>query len=224
VRRPLVLFDLGDTLVDRQAALADWATAFVVQHGLRVEAHGQLLRAVAERASPSTFDAIRARHRLPAPTVELWRAYMGHISAALNCPADILDGLDELRGAGWRVGIATNGGAGIQRAKLRATRIAEHVDGVCISEEAGVRKPQREHFARAATRCGTSLDEGGWMVGDNPVTDIGGGHAAGLRTIWVANGRSRLSLDHAPDHTVSRVRGAIDFLLLPAADTARSDA
>ncbi|MER6575276.1 HAD hydrolase-like protein [Nonomuraea sp. NPDC001023] len=35
----------------------------------------------------------------------------------------------------------------------------------------------------AAQRCGASLVEGSWMVGDNLVADIAGAHAAGLRGI-----------------------------------------
>ncbi|WP_344975672.1 HAD hydrolase-like protein [Streptosporangium fragile] len=31
--------------------------------------------------------------------------------------------------------------------------------------------------------------DGGWTVGDHLVADIGGGWAAGLRTIWIDRGR-----------------------------------
>ncbi|MER5627063.1 HAD hydrolase-like protein [Streptosporangium sp. NPDC002544] len=34
-----------------------------------------------------------------------------------------------------------------------------------------------------------ALADGGWMVGDHLVADIGGGRAAGLRTAWVDRGR-----------------------------------
>src|SRR5689334_2851401 len=169
---------------------------------------------VAERAYPSTFDAIRARYRLPTSTAELWRAYCADIAALVSCPAEVLDGLDELRAAGWRVGVATNGAADIQRAKLRATGISGRVDGVLISEEADARKPQTRHFALAAARCGAVLGDGGWMVGDNPVNDIGGGRSAGLHTIWIGGDRPWPSDDPGPDHTVPHARAAIDLLLL----------
>ncbi|GII51188.1 hypothetical protein Psi02_76120 [Planotetraspora silvatica] len=37
----------------------------------------------------------------------------------------------------------------------------------------------------AAKRCGTTLAEGGWVIGDNLIADIAGGRAAGLRTNWI---------------------------------------
>ncbi|CAG7643528.1 Putative hydrolase of the HAD superfamily [Actinacidiphila bryophytorum] len=177
-----------------------------------------MLGLLAERAYPSTFEAIRTRYRLREPAEDLWGAYCADIAAMVSCPAEVLDGLDELRSAGWRVGVATNGAADIQWAKLRATGIAGHVDGAFVSEEGDARKPAVRHFALAAERCGAVLSDGGWMVGDNPVNDVGGGHSAGLRTIWVANGRSWAAHAPAPEHTVSDARSAIDLLLRLVAD------
>lgn len=218
VRQPLVLFDLDNTLVDRRGTLGGWAAEFVSRHGLGDEARTYVLGMVSERTYPSTFDTIRTRFRLTAPTEELWRAYCADIAAMVSCSDEVLHGLDELRAAGWRVGVATNGAADIQWAKLRATGIADYVDGAFVSEEAGARKPDVRHFALAAERCGAALEDGGWMVGDNPVNDVGGGHSAGLRTIWVANGRSWAAHAPAPEHTVSDARSAIDLLLRLVAD------
>lgn len=36
--------------------------------------------------------------------------------------------------------------------------------------------------------CSRSLAEGGWMVGDNLIADIGDGSNAGLNTIWIDRG------------------------------------
>ncbi|MFE3850789.1 HAD family hydrolase [Streptomyces griseorubiginosus] len=224
MQRPLVLFDLDNTLMDRRGTLASWATEFTAQHGLEDEDQTYVLDMVAERAYPSTFEAIRTRFRLPLPTAELWHTYCTDIATLVSCPAEILDGLDELRAASWRVGVATNGAADIQRAKLRATGISQRVDGVFVSEEAGARKPQTRHFALAAARCGTVLGDGSWMVGDNPVNDIGGGRSAGLRTIWIGNGRSWPLADPGPDHVVPHARAAIDLLLLHSADRTRTTA
>ncbi|MCF1595242.1 HAD family hydrolase [Streptomyces muensis] len=222
MQRPLVLFDLDNTLVDRRGALDDWAAEFASRHGLEDEGRAYVLGVLAERAYPATFDVIRTRYGLPMSTAELWRVYCTDIAALVSCPAEVLDGLVELRAAGWRVGVATNGAVDIQRAKLRATGIAERVDGVFVSEEAGARKPQTRHFAMAAARCGTVLGDGGWMVGDNPVNDIGGGRSVGLHTIWIGDDRSWPPDHPGPDHTVPRARAAIDLLLLHAADRTRT--
>ncbi|MGW0841429.1 HAD family hydrolase [Streptomyces sp. NPDC002787] len=224
MQRLLVLFDLDNTLVDRRGTLADWAAEFTTRHGLEDKEQAHVLGVVAERAYPSSFDAIRTRYRLPMSTADLWHEYCTDIAGLVSCPTEVLDGFDELRAAGWRVGVATNGAADIQRAKLRATGISERVDGVFVSEEADARKPQTRHFALAAARCGTVLGDGGWMVGDNPANDIGGGRSAGLHTIWISNGRSWLADDHSPDHVVPNARAAIDLLLLHSADHTRTTA
>ncbi|MEU9875226.1 HAD family hydrolase [Streptomyces phaeochromogenes] len=177
MRRPLVLFDLDNTLVDRRGTLAGWAAEFTARHRLADEEQAYVLSMVAERAYPSTFDAIRIWYRLPMSTAELWRAYCTDIAALVSCPAEVLDGLDELRAVGFRLGVATNGAVDMQRAKLQATGIAERVDGAFVSEEANASKPQPRHFALAAAHCGIALGDGGWMVGDNPVNDIGGGRS-----------------------------------------------
>ncbi|WP_405625000.1 HAD family hydrolase [Streptomyces sp. NBC_01396] len=222
MHRLLVLFDLDNTLVDRQGTLADWAAEFTTRHGLEDKEQAHILRMVADRAYPSTFDTIRTRYWLPTPTAELWRAYCADIADLVSCPPEVLDGLDELRAAGWRVGVATNGAVDIQHAKLRAASISERVDGVFVSGEADARKPQTRHFALAAARCGTMLGDGGWMVGDNPVNDIGGARAAGLRTVWVSNSSSWPPDDPGPDHVVPHARAAIDLLLLHSADHVRT--
>jgi putative hydrolase of the HAD superfamily len=218
VRRPFVLFDLDNTLVDRRGTLDGWAAEFASRHGLGDEARTYVLGMVSERTYPSTFEAIRIHCRLAAPAEELWRAYCADIAAMVSCPREVLCGLDELRAAGWRVGVATNGAVDIQWAKLRATGIADHVDGAFVSEESEARKPDVRHFALAVARCGGALGDGGWMVGDNPVNDVGGGHAAGLRTIWLDNGRPWDPRVPAPDRTVADVSGAIDHLLQLEAD------
>ncbi|MFC8243981.1 HAD family hydrolase [Streptomyces chartreusis] len=221
MQRLLVLFDLDNTLVNRRGVLADWGAEFTARHGLDDEGQAYVLGKVGVRAYPSTFEAIRTRYRLPMSTDELWRAYCTDIANLVSCPAKVLNGLDELRATGWRVGVATNGARDIQRAKLRTTGISERVDGVFVSEEADARKPQIRHFALAAARCGTMLGNGGWMVGDNPVNDIGGGRSAGLHTIWIDNGRSWPPDAPVPDHTVPHAHAAID-LLLHSADHTRT--
>lgn len=222
MQRLFVLFDLDNTLVDRRGALADWVAEFATRHGLEDEEQSHVLDVVADRAYPPTFDMIRTRYRLPISTAELWRAYYTDIAALVSCQAEVLDGLDELRAAGWRVGVATNGAVEIQRAKLQATGIAERVDGIFVSDEAHARKPQIRHFALAAARCGAVLGDGGWMVGDNPGNDIGGGRSAGLCTIWIGNDRSWPLDDSGPDHTVPHARAAIDLLLQHSAGNPRT--
>ncbi|WP_240676540.1 HAD family hydrolase [Streptomyces sp. B27] len=137
----LVLFDLDNTLIDRNGAIHDWAVQFAARHSLADHAATQLVELVQERASPVTFETVRAQYRLQPSAKTLWRQYCSDIAAAVRCPERILAGLDALRTAGWRVGVATNGATDIQNAKLQATGLIDRIDGVCVSESVGARKP-----------------------------------------------------------------------------------
>ncbi|WP_327334091.1 HAD family hydrolase [Streptomyces anulatus] len=209
----LVLFDLDNTLIDRNAAIQDWAAQFAARHSLAHDASTQLVESVQKRAFPATFESIRAQYRLRPSTDSLWRQYCSDIAAAVRCPERVLAGMDALRATGWRVGIATNGATDIQNAKLQATGLIGRVDGVGVSESVGARKPATDVFEAAAVACGSHLSQGGWMVGDNPATDIDGGRRAGLRTIWVRNGRAWPDRLAAPDHCVPDAEAAIALLL-----------
>ncbi|WP_371402268.1 HAD family hydrolase [Kribbella sp. NBC_00662] len=180
----LVCFDLDNTLIDRDAAFVAWARWWVDRAGL----------------DPAAVDRLVAHDNGGfTPRGELFAAFEKEFGAGISVddydrehpsftwvePA-VLDGLESLRTAGWRVAVVTNGGVVQQTRKLAHTGIDRAVDYCCISEAVGVRKPDARIFAIAAEGAGAGL-EGGWMVGDHPAYDIAGGINAGLRTIRIGN-------------------------------------
>ncbi|MFI7637635.1 HAD family hydrolase [Nonomuraea sp. NPDC049400] len=211
--RPLALFDLDNTLIDRLAAFKLWAAEFAASRRLGEEAVPWLVELDADGSLPmdTFFGLVRERFGLAEPVEVLWAAYRARLPHLVSCPAEVLDGLDRLRAAGWAVGIATNGMADNQTGKIRRTGLAARVDGWAISEAEGVRKPDVRLFEIAAHRCGASLDSGGWVVGDDPEKDIAGGRKAGLRTIWIDRGVTGEGT--VADHVVTDVMSAIDLIL-----------
>ncbi|MEU6780377.1 HAD hydrolase-like protein [Nonomuraea angiospora] len=75
----------------------------------------------------------------------------------------------------------------------------------------GIRKPELDLFRIAAQRCGATLAEGGWMVGDNLIADIQGARTAGLRTIWIDRG-TWPDEEHQADHVVTDVSEAMAIM------------
>ncbi|MEU5862887.1 MULTISPECIES: HAD family hydrolase [unclassified Nonomuraea] len=187
--RPLALFDLDNTLIDRLAAFRLWAAEFAAGRGLGPDAVNRLVRLDADGSVPMDlfFARVRERFALAEPVEELWRDYRARLPFLVECRAEVLAGLDRLRAAGWAVGIVTNGMADNQTGKIRRTGLAERVDGWAISGAEGVRKPDARLFEIAAGRCG-AVPAGGWMVGDDPDKDVAGGRGAGMRTIWIDRG------------------------------------
>ncbi|MYS71504.1 HAD hydrolase-like protein [Streptomyces sp. SID5926] len=209
---PLALFDLDNTLVDRQSAYGDAVSTLCRRRTLGTEVEQWLLTELADRANLSNFVRLRALFDVDAPADGLWQEYIDLIAAAVSCRPAVLEGLSRLRDVGWTIGVITNGAGDIQRAKLAGTGLANLVDGVAASGDLEIRKPDRRLFELGAARCGVTLADGGWMVGDNPTGDIGGGQQAGLRTIWL-RGRPWPDELAAPHHVVDDVTDAITILL-----------
>ncbi|WP_392966891.1 HAD family hydrolase [Streptomyces sp. LN245] len=208
----LALFDLDDTLVDRSAGLKDWARGFTYSRRLPRDAESVICARLRERACFADFVDLQELLGLREDPGDLWHEYVDGLARSIRCFPGAREGLDALRSAGWSLGVATNGAADIQRAKLEATGLALLFDGICISEAVRARKPERRHFEAAASECGVLPSAGGWMVGDNPATDIGGAAAAGLRTIWVSGVREWPDGLRKPDAAVQHVAEAIELL------------
>jgi FMN phosphatase YigB (HAD superfamily) len=212
----LALFDLDDTLVDLGAAFDLFAAEFADRYGLDADARGWL--ATAGRSGylprPELFGEARKRFGLPDPVEEMLSAYRRRMPDLVMCRPEVLAGLSMLRAAGWRVGIVTNGDEDNQQGKIDRTGLGKLADAVCVSGALDIRKPDPRIFQIAAERAGCVLGAGGWMVGDNPTADVGGGAGVGLRTVWIRKAGDRLDPGvPAPDHTVGDVLDAIALLL-----------
>lgn len=210
----LALFDLDNTLVDRDEAFRRWAEEFANDHGLDAEAVERLVTLDKHGYLPreTLFAHIREDFGIDGPAGDLWDAYRRRMPHLARCPQEVRDGLARLRTTGWRVAIVTNGHADNQLGKIRSTGLDEVVDAWAVSGAEGVRKPERGLFEIAATRAGASLDTGGWVIGDHPVMDMAGGRAIGFATIWIDRG-TWAGQEPAPDHTVTDVTEAIGILL-----------
>ncbi|MYZ34403.1 MULTISPECIES: HAD family hydrolase [unclassified Streptomyces] len=208
----LALFDLDGTLIDRQSAFSEAIPCLCRTYGYGLEVERWLLAELSDRACTGDFTRLRAAFGLDEPAAELWQQYVDLMAAAVTCHPETLDGLAQLRAAAWAIGIVTNGASDIQRAKLTATGLARLVDGVAVSGDLEIRKPDRRLFELAAARCDAELTDDSWMIGDNPAGDIGGGHKAGLRTIWL-RGQHWPDELAAPNHVVDDVTDAITILL-----------
>jgi putative hydrolase of the HAD superfamily len=210
---PLLLVDLDDTLIDRKAAFASWVRSFARRHRLEDGAVDRLVgHDLDGRESRERFFSwVLERWRLPVTADRLLAEYDESLPGRFPpVDAEAVAALTDLRAAGWKVGVVTNGSRR-QRRKMEATGAIGLLDGWCISDEVGVRKPDPAIFALAARRCGAPL-RGGWMVGDSAEADVAGGCAAGLHTAWVSHGRAWERGDLAPDLAVGTFVEAVSDL------------
>ena len=212
----VLLIDLDDTLIDRQAGLRSWATRFLRNLGRDtrdelawvVDLDGTGLTPV--RCSSAGSGSLRSRGRragdhgclLPGvPTSH--PATARHTYAALA----------EARAVGWKICIVTNGGSRAQVPKI-SPELAAAVDGWVISETVGVGKPDPRILHVAAAEVDCRLTPESWLIGDRPETDVLGAVRAGIRSVWISRGRRWDSLlPYRPTLEASTIADAVPRIL-----------
>jgi HAD superfamily hydrolase (TIGR01549 family) len=189
-----VLFDLDGTLADRAAGLARYAELFAEDFRDRLEAcsvgevHAQIL-AVDEYGSPAQARSLCARltWRAPMDPVLLHAHWTDRFGAACTPFGDVAQVMAALQARNIKLGLITNGGSAMQRAKIRALGLDRVMSVVAISQELGLEKPDPAifHHALAALDC---PPDRAWFVGDHPEIDVRGAVGAGLAGFWVRTG------------------------------------
>lgn len=211
--RRLALFDLDDTLVDHTDRFVQWTKDFATARELGDGAADWIVKAANSGMwRDELLLAVREHFFLEDALEDLQADYVHRLAALVQPRPEVLAGLDRLRDAGWAVGVVTNGTQDMQWATLTAADLPDHVDSWGISGEVGHAKPERALFETVAQRCGVGLDAGGWMIGNSPDSDVAGGKAAGLRTIWIRHGQQWAADAEPPDHSVEDVIEAFDLI------------
>ena len=212
----LLLCDLDDTLADRQAIFDTWTESFLAEIGQdSSEASSWLIELDARGYTPRDefFIQVLERFMLEMPVEEMAERYHRDYVQSFYCSTETVSALRRARGAGFKIAIVTNGPTRAQAAKIAAAGIGDLVDTCCISEAEGFWKPAPELFRIAAGRCGEPL-EGAWMIGDNPVADIGGAAALGISTVWIPLGRTwPTEVAHQPTLQADSVSEAVEAIL-----------
>lgn len=187
-----VLFDLDETLLDRtkslraflrdqferhadylgQVQLDEWCARFLV-----LDRRGHVDKSV---VYPNLLAEFGGRAEHAEILLADYRARCAHFAQPFDGMGAVLE---ELRARGLAIGIVTNGETEFQSKHVEALELHGLVDAVLISEQEGLRKPDAALFLRAATVCGTEPSRC-LFVGDNPVADVLGAHAAGMSTAW----------------------------------------
>lgn len=82
------------------------------------------------------------------------------------------------------VTVITNGFADVQRSRFAASGLGAYIDRYFVSEEVGVNKPDGAFFAHVLEELGNPDPRSCLVVGDSLTSDIAGGNAAGIDTVW----------------------------------------
>ena len=210
----LVMIDLDNTLNDRAAALGRWLEDFCSARDLPADAGRWILANDADGYGDrrAVFGSIRDRFGLDDSVDDLLATYRLGIREHLREVPGAADCLRRLRAAGATTVIVSNGTGEAQQFKIDALGFRQLVDGVVVSGQAGVAKPDPRIFELAAEAVDADLD-GSWVVGDSAAHDIEGAKRLGLRSIWIRRGRSWPAPTPGPTAIVDRLDEVAPIIL-----------
>lgn len=230
-----VLFDLDDTLHDDTAASKTAARrvaeGVAAAHGSDVDALERAYIAQAE-GFWSKLTSAQLATKISGVRLTLWMAALQSVgiddpAVAQRCADDYnrlraramelfpgaLKLLADLRHAGCKLGLLTNGFSETHREKIALLQLGDAFDAIFIADEIGLLKPDPQFFAHACEVLHIEPARTA-MVGDRYERDIRGAHEAGLRIIWMNVRHEPLPLGApAPDATVSDLEGVRSVLL-----------
>ena len=108
--------------------------------------------------------------------------------------------------------VVSNGTIVAQEKKLRLSGLGALMDGVFLSEELGVEKPNKEFFDKVFAQIGYLDRETVMIVGDSLTSDIRGGNNAGIRTCWYNPGHAAPLEDVHIDYEITDLHEVYDLL------------
>ncbi len=208
------LFDLDNTLIDREAAFIRFANHFYEKR-LRNATTMTLAEAVA-RMVHWDEDGYVDREIMFAQWLKEWPKagleperllsyYRSEMKQHVQPDADNNRFLADLNRQGVPWGIVTNGKTSTQHIACQAAGLDQLAPFIIVSEAAGYAKPDPRIFQDALNLTGLDSPEQVMFVGDNPRADIDGAHRFGMKTAWVRRGRQFPDELHPPDHIVDHV-------------------
>jgi putative hydrolase of the HAD superfamily len=217
-----ILFDLDGTLLDRDRAVRELLSSQYhryrdrlqhIEHDayvarvVKIDAHGYGDRAAKYRR---LAHEARLSNELGE---ELARHFDDSYPSFCRCFPDVIPTLTRLRELGVLLGVITNGATRIQEAVVEHLGLARFWDVFVASERAGVRKPDREIFRRALDGLAIVAADAGY-VGDHPVVDVAGAHAAGLGAFWRKT--PHFNKPRVPCHVLETLADLIPFVRAPS--------
>lgn len=200
---PVVLFDLDNTLIDRDAAFDQLLRATL---GDDRQATSTLRRL--DASGTGSRDAFMASwHAITGEVCDASR-FAIRIAEHVHADADLLLALEKLSRHAV-LGIITNGGSESQRAKFARAKLDSAISAnrLWISAEIKIEKPDPRIFHYACDQLEVSPQDC-LYIGDQPQIDIAGARAAGMQTWWAQSPLTATSLEEATGELASGTSGS----------------
>lgn len=214
-----LLWDVDNTLLDFSAAERAAIRSLFQEYGLGTCSEGMLQRYAAintaywerlERGELTKPEVLVGRFREffeteginTAIAPEFNEKYQLRLGDTIVYRDDSLQIIKSLRGR-VRQYVVSNGTVTAQTKKLRLSGLGALMDGIFLSEELGVEKPNVAFFDKVFSVLGDIDRSQAMIVGDSLTSDILGGSNAGIVTCWYnPSGKPATGGVH-PNHEIS---------------------
>ncbi len=137
--------------------------------------------------------------------------YQLKLGDTIVCRDDSLNVVKALKGR-VRQYVVSNGTVAAQTKKLRRSGLGEWMDGVFLSEQVGVEKPNAGFFERVFSEIRPGDLSKVMIVGDSLTSDIQGGMNANIRTCWYNPRRKPAPERYRIDCVISDLRELPEYL------------
>lgn len=209
-----LLFDLDNTLIDREGAFARFASYFYEEHLRNVTPMTR--EEVVARMVCWDQDGYADRAAMFAKWAAEWPEaglepdrllpwYRLEMKKHVELDAEVNGLLADLNEHRMPWGIVTNGNTTGQHVACRAAGLDRLAPFIIVSEEADYKKPDPTIFRDALKLTGLASPEQVMFVGDNPRADVDGAKRFGMKAAWVRRGRQFPDDLQPPDYVVDHV-------------------
>lgn len=178
----MVVFDVGETLVDETRQWGEWADWLGVPRFTFFGALGGLI--ARGRSHREIFQLLRPDLDHAGALAERSRQGWRYDVREADFYPDALPCLQALRARGFRIGIVGNQPEACERS---LAGMGMTLDLLGSSQRWGCEKPSPDFFARIAKEAGLPAASI-YYVGDHPANDIRPAHEAGMKSIFVRRG------------------------------------
>ena len=210
------LFDMDDTLIDRQAAYGD---VYRVLYDQYEAIHGSISWEDAfeyfwtlspDNATEPRQAFLDIQKKFPGVTGDpdsYYEFYFSNMVKFIKVLPGVVEFVDWMNSKDVPWGVVTNGDQ-FQHQKAKATGLDKKTPFVLASKDFGANKPAPEVFMEAIRLLDIKdlQTEKVLFVGDNPYTDIIGAHGVGMKTAWIRMGREYPSDAPDPDYLINHVK------------------
>lgn len=209
-----ILFDLDDTLHDRNKSLCKFVDLFKLEYSHVLNYDSNLIikevffeidwRGYRPREEMFTELQNRISWKYKPNLKELVDFWNEEFPKCAEPMTNVYKVLDFFKNENIKMGIVTNGNLDFQNTKIDKLDLRKYMKTIIISEEVNVRKPNSEIFHLALSRI-KSNSKTTLFVGDNPLCDIKGAIDVGLCSVWLSNGQGWNIKEYMPKYIINNI-------------------